>query len=66
MGTHENGLKLILLLAVSDLDDVDKLQEKLVSFFLEITTQLAQEKLKEHLGISGVIAGLFAAVGQHA
>lgn len=44
---------------------MDKLQEKLVSF-LELNTHLAQEKLKEHLGVSGVTAGLFAAVGQDA
>lgn len=45
---------------------MDKLQEKLVSFFLELNRQVAQEKLKERLGISEVIAGLFAAEGQHA
>lgn len=66
-GTQESGLKLLLVLAVSDLDNVGILQENLVSFILELNTHLAQEKLKEGGSRgNGVIAGLAAALYQRA
>lgn len=49
-GTQEDGLKLVVVLAASDLDDVGKLQGKLVLCILEPNTHLVQEKLKEDLG----------------
>lgn len=57
----------MLVLAVSDLDNVGVLQENLVPFILELNTHLAQETLKEGGSRgNGVIAGLGAALYQHA
>lgn len=50
-GTQEDGLKLVVVLAASDLDDVGKLQGKLVLCILEPNTHLVQEKLKEVLSL---------------
>lgn len=43
----------MVVLAASDLDDVGKLQEKLVTCTLGLNTHLLYEKLKEDLGDNG-------------